>query len=86
MIETQIKQILPEETLNLFEEKSIDEEWAVKKLFDEYITSKEAHIDDPFMGCIRRFLRYRSENDLVVRGNERQNVKMLDSINYAKYF
>jgi len=78
MIETQIKQILPEEILNLFEEKSIDEDWAfaefkpsdtgkwthsyhrypakfipqlVEKLIDEYITSKDAHIDDPFMGC-----------------------------------
>ena len=68
----------PEEMLNLFKEKSIDEDWTfveckpsdtgkwthsyhrypakfipqlVEKLIDEYITSKDAHIDDPFMGC-----------------------------------
>lgn len=68
----------PEEILNLFKEKSIDEEWTfaeykpsdtgkwthsyhrypakfipqlVEKLIDEYVTSEDAHIDDPFMGC-----------------------------------
>ena len=68
----------PEEILNLFKEKSTDEDWTfaeykpsdtgkwthsyhrypakfipqlVEKLIDEYITSEDAHIDDPFMGC-----------------------------------
>jgi len=74
----QTKNKSPEEILNLFEKKSIDEDWAfneykpsdtgkwthgyhrypakfipqlVEKLIDEYIISKDAHIDDPFMGC-----------------------------------
>ncbi len=74
----QIKSKSPEEILNLFKEKGIDEEWTfdeykpsdtgkwthsyhrypakfipqlVEKLIDEYITSEDAHIDDPFMGC-----------------------------------
>ena len=78
MIAIQIKQNLPEEILNLFKEKGVDEDWTfaeykpsdtgkwthsyhrypakfipqlVEKLIDEYIFSKNAHIDDPFMGC-----------------------------------
>ncbi len=74
----QIKRKSPEEILNLFKEKTTDEEWTfveykpsdtgkwthsyhrypakfipqlVEKLIDEYITSEDAHIDDPFMGC-----------------------------------
>jgi hypothetical protein len=74
----QTKSKSPEEVLNLFKEKSIDEEWTfaeykpsdtgkwthsyhrypakfipqlVERLIDEYVTSKDAHIDDPFMGC-----------------------------------
>jgi hypothetical protein len=74
----QTKNKSPEEILNLFKEKAIDEEWTfaeykpsdtgkwthsyhrypakfipqlVEKLIDEYITSENAHIDDPFMGC-----------------------------------
>jgi len=74
----QTKSKSPEEILNLFKEKSIDEDWTfaeykpsdtgkwthnyhrypakfipqlVEKLIDEYITSENAHIDDPFMGC-----------------------------------
>jgi len=74
----QVKSKSPEEILNLFKEKSIDEDWTfaeykpsdtgkwthsyhrypakfipqlVEKLIDEYITSEDAHIDDPFMGC-----------------------------------
>jgi len=74
----QTKSKSPEEILNLFKEKSIDEEWTfaeykpsdtgkwthsyhrypakfipqlVEKLIDEYITSEDAHIGDPFMGC-----------------------------------
>ena len=74
----QTKNKSPEEILNLFKEKGIDDDWTfaeykpsdtgkwthsyhrypakfipqlVEKLIDEYITSKDAHIDDPFMGC-----------------------------------
>lgn len=74
----QLKSKSPEEILNLFKKKSIDEDWTfaeykpsetgkwthsyhrypakfipqlVEKLIDEYITSKDAHINDPFMGC-----------------------------------
>ena len=74
----QTKSKSPEEILNLFKEKGIDEDWTfaeykpsdtgkwthsyhrypakfipqlVEKLINEYITSKDAHIDDPFMGC-----------------------------------
>jgi hypothetical protein len=75
----QTKSKSPEEILNLFKEKGIDEDWTfaeykpsdtgkwthsyhrypakfipqlVEKLIDEYITSEDAHIDDPFMGWV----------------------------------
>lgn len=68
----------PEEIINLFNTKKIDDDWSfvgykpsdtgkwthnyhrypakfipqlVEKLIDEYIPHKEAHINDPFMGC-----------------------------------
>jgi len=74
----QTKSKSPEEILNLFKEKGIDEDWTfaeykpsdtgkwthsyhrypakfipqlVERLISEYITSEDAHIDDPFMGC-----------------------------------
>ncbi len=76
MIEKQIKS--PEEILQLFNKKGIDNEWSfvgykpsdtgkwthsyhrypakfipqlVEKLIDEYVSGKDAHINDPFMGC-----------------------------------
>ena len=74
----QTKNKSPEEILNLFKEKGIDEDWTfaeykpsdtgkwthsyhrypakfipqlVERVINEYITSEDAHIDDPFMGC-----------------------------------
>ena len=68
----------PEDILQLFDAKKIDEGWSfagckpsdtgkwshsyhrypakfipqlVEKLFDEYITNSEAHVNDPFCGC-----------------------------------
>lgn len=78
MSTTKIKSKSPEQILNLFKKKAIDEDWTfaeykpsdtgkwthnyhrypakfipqlVEKLIDEYIIEKEAHINDPFIGC-----------------------------------
>jgi hypothetical protein len=78
MVKVQIKPKSPEEILNLFKEKNLDDHWTfseykpsetgkwthnyhrypakfipqlVEKLADEYLFDKEAHINDPFMGC-----------------------------------